>query len=129
MTSSQQLLFPFTLELSPVEAQVLENSLPGLSQIGFVIRPFGGRTFVVEAVPAMSHSSIDAEKVKDLLAEIYEMGISLGGTISGEHGLGFAKKGYLAMAADKNKVDLMKRIKRAFDPNNILNPGKVLDME
>ncbi|KPJ53052.1 hypothetical protein AMJ39_06160 [candidate division TA06 bacterium DG_24] len=71
---SQQLLFPFTLELSPVEAQVLENSLPGLSQIGFVIRPFGGRTFVVEAVPAMSHSSIDAEKVKDLLAELGQHG-------------------------------------------------------
>ena len=69
------------------------------------------------------------EKVKELFREIYEVGISLGGTISGEHGLGFAKKGYLPMASGKEKMDLMKKIKRAFDPNNILNPGKVLDLE
>ena len=54
--------------------------------------------------------------------------MSLGGTISGEHGLGFAKKGYLPIAADKSKMDLMKRVKRAFDPNNIMNPGKVFDL-
>ncbi len=71
----------------------------------------------------------DDDKLKALLAEIYKVGISLGGTISGEHGLGFAKKDYLHMAADKSKMELMKRIKRAFDPNNIMNPGKVLDME
>ncbi len=69
------------------------------------------------------------EKVKGLLTEIYKVGVSLGGTISGEHGLGFAKKGYLPIAVDKNKLELMKRIKRAFDPINIMNPGKVLDLE
>lgn len=69
------------------------------------------------------------DKIKELLREIYEVGVSLGGTISGEHGLGFAKKGYLHMAADKNKMELMKRVKRAFDPKNIMNPGKVFDLE
>ncbi len=69
------------------------------------------------------------EKGKEVLKRIYEVGVSLGGTISGEHGLGFAKKGYLPIAADDAKIDLMKRIKRAFDPNNILNPGKVFDLE
>ncbi len=68
------------------------------------------------------------EKAKELLKRIYELGVSLGGTISGEHGLGFAKKGYLPIAADKSKMDLMKRVKRAFDPNNIMNPGKVFDL-
>ena len=71
----------------------------------------------------------DGGKVKELFAKIYELGISLGGTISGEHGIGFAKKGYLDMFADKNKMDLMRRIKRAFDPNHIMNPGKVFDLE
>ncbi len=70
----------------------------------------------------------NGKKMKELLTDIYEIGISLGGTISGEHGLGFAKKGYLHMAADKSKLDLMKRIKSAFDPNNIMNPGKVFDL-
>ncbi len=68
------------------------------------------------------------EKLRELLREIYEIGISLGGTISGEHGLGLAKKGYLHMVADKDKMDLLKRVKRAFDPNNIMNPGKVFDL-
>ncbi len=69
------------------------------------------------------------DTVKELFTRIYETGISLGGTISGEHGLGFAKKDYFLRAEDKNKIALMKRIKRAFDPNNILNPGKVFDLE
>jgi len=68
------------------------------------------------------------EKVKELFTEIYKFGISLGGTISGEHGIGFAKKGYFHLAADKSKIDLMKRLKMAFDPNNIMNPGKVFDL-
>ncbi len=71
----------------------------------------------------------DTQPVKKIMAEIYRLGISLGGTISGEHGLGFAKKGYLPMAWDKNKIDLIKRVKRAFDPNNIMNPGKIFDLE
>jgi glycolate oxidase len=45
--------------------------------------------------------------------------------ISGEHGLGFAKKNYLAITMDQNLVKLMRRIKEAFDPNDIMNPGKV----
>ena len=69
------------------------------------------------------------EKVKELLTKIYEVGVSLGGTISGEHGLGLVKKGYLPLASDKDKINLMKRIKKAFDPNNIMNPGKVFDLE
>ncbi|HEX7476034.1 MAG TPA: FAD-binding oxidoreductase [Dehalococcoidales bacterium] len=71
----------------------------------------------------------DAEKggkLNDLLVEIYQAGINLGGTISGEHGLGSEKKKYLRLAISADKLALMKRIKKAFDPNNIMNPGKVL---
>ncbi len=68
------------------------------------------------------------EQAKELLIEIYKVGITLGGTISGEHGIGFAKRDYLSLAANKSQMDLMKRIKQAFDPNNILNPDKVFDM-
>jgi len=68
----------------------------------------------------------NAIKAKECLADIFKMGVSLGGSISGEHGLGCAKMEYLPLAADKAKMELMKRIKRAFDPFNIMNPGKVL---
>jgi len=70
---------------------------------------------------------VDEEKTKELLIQIYKIGVSLGGTISGEHGLGLAKKGYLPLASENSQIELMKRIKRAFDPNNIMNPGKVFD--
>lgn len=62
-----------------------------------------------------------------LFKEIYRAGVALGGTISGEHGLGFDKKGYLPLAVSPEMLALMKSIKRAFDPQGILNPGKIFD--
>jgi glycolate oxidase len=52
---------------------------------------------------------------------------SLGGTISGEHGIGLIQKGYLDIVFSETRMDLMRRIKRVFDPNNILNVGKIFD--
>ena len=69
------------------------------------------------------------ETAEKILEEIYITGVSMGGTISGEHGLGFTKKRYLPLAESAGKIELMKRIKQAFDPHNILNPGKVFDIE
>jgi glycolate oxidase len=59
--------------------------------------------------------------VKDLFKKVIEMG----GTISGEHGIGITKAPYLDMEISGPSLDLMARIKKAFDPNNILNPGKI----
>lgn len=71
----------------------------------------------------------DEPTVKELLNKLCQVGVSLGGTISGEHGLGFAKKDYLPIADSAGKIELMKRIKRAFDPNGIMNPGKIFSPE
>lgn len=60
-----------------------------------------------------------------LLEELFRTVVSLGGMISGEHGIGLAKKRYLPLSLDSYQIELMKRIKRTFDPNNILNPGKI----
>ncbi len=67
------------------------------------------------------------DRLAELLLEIYQAGISLGGTVSGEHGLGEAKKKYLRLGIAPATWHLHRRIKRAFDPHNIMNPGKVLD--
>ncbi len=75
--------------------------------------------------PLSQNIEID-KQIQDLMTEIYKAGIALGGTISGEHGLGMYKKGYLKLAASKEKLELMRRLKLAFDPNSIMNPGKVL---
>ena len=69
----------------------------------------------------------EAVRLPDLMLALYRAGIALGGTISGEHGLGKDKKSYFPLAASAGKLELMRRLKQAFDPNWILNPGKVID--
>jgi glycolate oxidase len=54
-------------------------------------------------------------------------GVKLGGAVSGEHGVGRAKKAYYAELEDPTKLQLLRSIKLAFDPNNILNPGTIFD--
>jgi glycolate oxidase len=64
-------------------------------------------------------------KGKSLVAQIFKDALSLGGTISGEHGVGLTKADYLEMELSKAEIDIMKSIKGIFDPKNILNPGKI----
>ncbi len=66
-------------------------------------------------------------KLPHLMSDIYRAGVSFAGAISGEHGIGFNKKAYLPIGMDNALLNIMKGIKRAFDPNNILNPGKIFD--
>lgn len=57
--------------------------------------------------------------------EIYRLALALGGTITGEHGVGATRRQYLPMALDEAQIELMRRIRAAFDPNSILNPNKI----
>ena len=63
------------------------------------------------------------------LSELYQVTTRLGGKISGEHGIGIKRKGYLKDVTNPVEIDLMREIKRAWDPNNIMNPGKIFDLE
>ena len=76
--------------------------------------------------PMNPEVEVSGETAKALLVKIYQVGVDLGGTISREHGLGLSKKSYLPIASGEAKIGLMKRLKQAFDLNNIMNPGKVL---
>ncbi|WP_187647274.1 glycolate oxidase subunit GlcD [Nitrosophilus labii] len=59
------------------------------------------------------------------IEEIFKMTIEIGGTLSGEHGIGLSKAPFMKMAFSEEELNLFRAIKKAFDPNNILNPGKM----
>ena len=67
------------------------------------------------------------EKIRKFSDKLIKKTLELDGTITGEHGIGLQKKSYLLMEHSDN-LPLMKSIKRSFDPNNIMNPGKIFDL-
>ncbi|MBA2605841.1 MAG: FAD-binding protein [Acidobacteria bacterium] len=70
----------------------------------------------------------DAESIaraRQCVKETFALSVELGGSISGEHGIGYVKAAYLDMAIDAPTLEVMKGIKKVFDPNGILNPGKM----
>lgn len=66
------------------------------------------------------------EKVERMVGEIFQVALDLGGTLSGEHGIGAFKLPYMRQALGPTSINIQWRIKQALDPQNILNPGKVL---
>jgi glycolate oxidase len=75
---------------------------------------------MVDRTDEEEHKKADA-----LVRRIFDAAISLGGTMSGEHGVGITKAPYIGMEIKKSELALMKGIKKLFDPKNILNPGKI----
>jgi len=67
-------------------------------------------------------------KLPKLLGDLYLAVKELGGTISGEHGIGSKRKEFMSLVMGEAELEMMRKIKRALDPNNILNPGKVFDL-
>lgn len=76
--------------------------------------------------PGSENSMEDPQIVKGIRA-LFELVYKLGGTISGEHGIGLIQKSYMDIVFDKTQIQLMRGIKKTFDPNNILNAGKIFD--
>ena len=70
------------------------------------------------------------KKGYECIEEIFKIAIELEGTLSGEHGIGLSKAPFMHLAFSEAEMNLFAHIKKAFDPNNILNPGKMgLKME
>lgn len=65
------------------------------------------------------------EELPLAIVEIFKLTVSLGGTLSGEHGIGYSQKRYMPIAFKKEELNLMLKIKNAFDPKGLLNPGKI----
>jgi len=67
------------------------------------------------------------EELPKILTEIYTLTAKLGGTISGEHGIGHKRKDYMELVVSPAYINMLRAVKKALDPNNILNPGKIFD--
>ncbi|WP_010273937.1 FAD-binding oxidoreductase [Paenibacillus senegalensis] len=79
--------------------------------------------------PTDARDPEEIHRVEEAFAEIFEAAIRLGGTITGEHGVGMVKAPYLEWKVGQAGIEVMKGIKKAFDPNNIMNPGKIFAKE
>jgi len=67
----------------------------------------------------------EVARVEEAIVDLFRETVRVGGALSGEHGIGITKRPYLGMELDEPTMDFEKRVKRAFDPDNILNPGKI----
>jgi glycolate oxidase len=127
-----------TYNLNPVK--VAEDVVVPRSEIPTLIRALEemGKKYVIpilsfgHAGDGNFHVSImirdtleDREKAETAVKELFARTISLGGTLSGEHGIGLSKAPYLGMELSDQAMLVMKKIKQLFDPNNILNPNKI----
>jgi glycolate oxidase len=67
----------------------------------------------------------ELQKGYEAIVEVFKLAVDLEGTLSGEHGIGLSKAPFMDIAFSKAEMELFKSVKKAFDPNNILNPGKM----
>lgn len=111
-------------------ARSLEGAAAILQEAGFPTMLFGhvgdGNFHALLIVdPSNPAELAEAERLN---AAIVDLAIGVGGTCTGEHGIGLHKMGFLLREAGEEGIDLMQRIKQAFDPLNLLNPGKIFSL-
>lgn len=97
-------------------------------EFGFKVPCFGHTGDGNVHVNVMVLDKNDKEQVKrghEAITQIFKLAVSLGGTLSGEHGIGISKAEFMPLAFSDAEMELFRRIKRAFDPNDILNPDKM----
>jgi len=114
-----------------VPRSMLPEALKRIYEIGdkygFKVPCFGhaGDGNIHVNVMVDSSSQEQLEKGHDAIEEIFELVVEMGGTLSGEHGIGTSKAPFMSIAFNDVELNLFNDIKKAFDPNNILNPGKM----
>jgi glycolate oxidase len=69
-----------------------------------------------------------SERTWEAAGELFEAALRLGGTLTGEHGVGILKRRWLGAELGEDQLDLQREIKRVFDPQGILNPGKIFEV-
>lgn len=76
-------------------------------------------------IMAADNSEEEKQKTTDAITALFQKVLSMGGTLSGEHGVGITKSPYISLELDKTSILVMQQLKQMFDKNNIMNPGKI----
>lgn len=132
---SQSINIYGTLKLNEditVPRSKLPELLKGIEQIsskyGFKVPCFGhtgdGNVHTNVMIPDKNDEK-QVQKGHEAITEIFKLAVNLGGTLSGEHGIGLSKAPFMKLAFSEAEMNLFRAIKKAFDPNNILNPHKM----
>lgn len=132
---SQSITIYGTLKLNEditVPRSKLPELLEGIEQIsskyGFKVPCFGhtgdGNVHTNVMIPDKNDEK-QVQKGHEAITEIFKLAVNLGGTLSGEHGIGLSKAPFMKLAFSEAEMNLFRAIKKAFDPNNILNPYKM----
>jgi glycolate oxidase len=96
-------------------------------ELGIVILTFGhaGDGNIHVNIMVDKNNPLEEEKSREAKRRLFDHVMTLGGTLSGEHGIGITKAPFLSLELDETSLAIMEKIKTLFDPNNILNPGKI----
>jgi glycolate oxidase len=105
--------------LTGISAIVAKHGLP------FVIFGHAGDGNIHPRIMYDRSNAEERQKVLSVAEEIFRLSCSLGGTLTGEHGVGIAKAPFMALEHDRTAMELMRSLKKLIDPRNILNPGKM----
>lgn len=112
-------------------AQCIDETVQDIESSGLLAPVFGhvgdGNFHCLVLVDP--NDATELQQAEQFSARLIDRAIRCDGTCTGEHGVGLHKKPYLVLEHGEDAVDLMRRIKRALDPHNILNPGKVVDVQ
>jgi glycolate oxidase len=117
------------------DVTVPTNRIPDFIEFINGLRKKYGLTIVIigHAGDGNLHPSVLTDKndsehyrrAEEAVAEIFDFALKVGGALSGEHGIGLEKKRFLSRALSREEIELLKAVKKAFDPKGILNPGKI----
>jgi glycolate oxidase len=120
----------FTLDDVTVPISRIPELLVGIQEISkkydIVVATFGhaGDGNLHPQILYDEYDPDQVERTKKVEEEIFRLAIGLNGTLSGEHGIGLSKANYMTLEHDPVEMDLMRKVKKTLDPNNIMNPGK-----
>ena len=100
-------------------------------ELGIVILTFGhaGDGNIHVNIMVDKDNPVEDEKGQEAKRRLFDHVITLSGTLSGEHGIGITKAPFLSLELDGTSMEFMEKIKMLFDPNNILNPGKIFSIK